>query len=113
MGKYRIVSPGALLWLLLPFAAPALANEPDGYYHEREIHKASDLAPWCRQEAEARFVARGERTYQWSASYSDRGNALSVEGRLRVEGRDVKVNCRIARGARERYATIDIQDPKG
>ncbi|KAF1704550.1 hypothetical protein [Pseudoxanthomonas kaohsiungensis] len=93
---------------------PALASDPAGYDpHEREIRQASELVPWCRQEAEARFVARGERTYQWSASYSDRGNALSVEGRLRVEGRDVAVTCRIARGARERYATIEIEDPKG
>lgn len=95
-------------------ALPALASDPAAYDpYEREINQASELVPWCRQEAEARFVGRGERTYQWSASYSDRGNTLSVEGRLRVEGRDVTVNCRIARGARERYATIDIQDPKG
>ena len=101
----------ATLWWV---ALPALASDPAGYDpHEREISQASELVPWCRQEAEARFVARGERTYQWSASYSDRGNALAVEGRLRVEGRDVAVTCRIARGARERYATIDIQDPKG
>jgi len=100
--------------VLLLAAQPSLASDPAAYDpYEREISQASELVPWCRQEAEARFVARGERTYQWSASYSDRGNALSVEGRLRVEGRDVKVNCRIARGARERYATIDIQDPKG
>jgi hypothetical protein len=31
----------------------------------------------------------------------------------RVEGRDVKVQCRIARGAREHYASIEISDPKG
>ena len=106
----KAIGMAILCWVALP----ALASDPAGYDpHEREISQASELVPWCRQEAEARFVARGERTYQWSASYSDRGNALSVEGRLRVEGRDVTVNCRIARGARERYATIDIQDPKG
>lgn len=98
--------------LLALAAIPALANPPDGY-REREIHQASALVPWCRQEAEARYVARGEKTYQWSASYHDRGNTLYVEGRLRVEGRDVKVDCRIARGARERYAAIDIRDPAG
>jgi hypothetical protein len=99
--------------LLLAGASPAQVVAPSGYYVEREIHQASELVPWCRQETEARFVARGERTYQWSASYSDRGSALSVEGRLRVEYREVKVECRIARGALERYATIDIQDPGG
>jgi hypothetical protein len=97
--------------LLLFASLPAAAHDPDD--HDREIRQASELVPWCRQEAEARFVARGEKTYQWSASYGDRGNTLSVEGRLRVEGRDVKVQCRIARGAREHYASIEISDPEG
>ncbi|UWX03999.1 hypothetical protein H1235_17425 [Pseudoxanthomonas sp. NC8] len=94
--------------LLLLASLPVAAHDED----EREIHRASELVPWCREEAEARYAARGEGTYQWSASYSDRGNTLSVEGRLRVEGRDVKVQCRIARGARERHASIEISDPK-
>ena len=97
--------------LLLLIAVPSWAHGPDDH-HDREIHQASELVPWCRQEAEARYVGRGETTHQWSARYSDRGNTLSVEGRLRVEGRDVKVQCRIARGAREQYATIEIQDSK-
>ena len=97
--------------LLSLVAAPAWGHGPD--HHDHEIHQASDLVPWCRQEAEARYIGRGETTHQWSAKYSDRGNTLSVEGRLRVEGRDVKVRCRIARGAREQYATIEIEDPKG
>ncbi|UNK58706.1 hypothetical protein MNQ95_06360 [Pseudoxanthomonas daejeonensis] len=103
----KVIGTGLLLWVALP----ALAHDPDS--HEREILQASELVPWCRQEAEARYTARGETTYQWSASYSDRGNTLSVEGRLRVEGRDVKVECRIARGARERHASISVADPKG
>ncbi|AKC88268.1 hypothetical protein WQ53_07740 [Pseudoxanthomonas suwonensis] len=77
------------------------------------MHQASELVPWCRQETEARYVGRGEKIYQWSASYHDRGSTLYVDGRLRVEGRDVKVECRIARGARERYGAINIRDPKG
>jgi hypothetical protein len=30
---------------------------------------------------------------------------------LRVHGEDVVVRCRVARGAREEYATIEINDP--
>jgi len=97
--------------LLLLFAVPAWGHDPDDH-HDREVHQASELVPWCRQEAEARYIGRGETTHQWSARHSDRGNMLSVEGRLRVEGRDVQVKCRIARGAREQYATIEIDDPK-
>ena len=98
---------GAVLLLLA--AMPAWGHYP----HEREIHRASELVPWCRQEAEARYLGRGESPRQWSARYSDRGDTLSVEGRLRVEGRDVQVKCRITRGAREQYATIEFDDPKG
>ena len=105
------VRPVAMLLLLV--ATPAWGHGPGPDGNEREIHSASELVPWCRQEAEARYVGRGESTRQWSARYSDRGNTLSVEGRLRVEGRDVKVQCRIARGAREQYATIEIDDPEG
>jgi hypothetical protein len=101
-----VAASGMLVLVALPASA-----DPGYDTREREIHQASALVPWCRQEAEARYTARGETTYQWSASYSDKGNTLSVEGRLRVQGRDVKVECRIARGARERYATIAIQDP--
>ena len=72
---------------------------------------ASQLQPWCRREAEAHFAGRGIETYQWTASHSSRGNLLKVDGRLRAGGKDGVVTCRVARGARERYASIDIQSP--
>ena len=96
------------LVLTLATVAPTPAVQP-----VRVFQRASELVPWCRQEAEARYVGRGESPRQWSARYSDRGDTLSVEGRLRVEGRDVQVKCRITRGAREQYATIEFDDPKG
>lgn len=102
--------------LLLVIALPAAAVEPvaetDHLHHERIFQRASELVPWCRSEAEAHFVGRGETFYQWTSSYHDRGNVLHVEGKLRVEGADVTVQCRIARGAREQYATIEITDPR-
>jgi len=91
---------------LLAIVSPLSAHE-----HERVIAQASDLAPWCQSEAEARYVAKGVATYQWSASYHDSGNTLYVDGKLRVHGDDVVVQCHIARGAREQYGTIQIEDP--
>jgi hypothetical protein len=88
--------------------APAHAGD---HGHERTIDQASDLVPWCRSEAESRYIARNITPYQWSASYHDRSNVLYVEGRLRVHGDDVAVRCRIARGAREGYGVIEIDDP--
>lgn len=88
---------------------PAAAHEAvPTTYPERTISLASELAPWCRAEAEARVVAGGGTPYQWTASYHDRGNRLHVNGRLRVDGEYLEVRCSIARGARESYATIDL-----
>ena len=77
----------------------------------RTIDEASQLVPWCKSEAEARYVAKNITPYQWTASYHDRDNVLYVDGSLRVHDNDVTVRCRIARGAREEYATIEIDDP--
>lgn len=92
--------------LSLVFVFPVMAHD-----HTRTIDQASDLVPWCKSEAEARYVAKNIPTYQWTASYYERGNVFYVDGHLRVHDNDVAVSCRIARGAREEYATIEIADP--
>jgi hypothetical protein len=79
--------------------------------HERVLYQASELVPWCKSETEARYVALGFTPYQWASSYHDASNVLYVDGRLRVHDADVVVRCRIARGAREQYAIIEIDDP--
>lgn len=98
----------SLFALLLAVAAPDAPSTTvaEDVHHDRVLTSASMLVPWCRAEAEARVVAQGGTPYQWSASYRDRGKVLEVDGRLRVDGEDVLVQCRVARGARERYATI-------
>jgi hypothetical protein len=91
--------------ILSLFALGAFAHE-----HERVIAQASDLEPWCKSETEARYIAKGITPYQWTASYHDDGNALYVDGKVRVHEDDVAVHCRIARGAREEYGTVEIDD---
>ncbi|WP_156117226.1 hypothetical protein [Xanthomonas sacchari] len=81
-------------------------------YSEPTITQASELVPWCKAEAESRYIARNITPYQWSASYHDSVDVLYVDGRLRVHGDDVVVRCRIARGARQSYGVIEIDDPK-
>lgn len=88
---------------LLQVATPTYVDPQD-----RIIRSANELAPWCKSEAEARLVAEGKTTYQWTSSQIVRGNVLHVEGKLRVQGGDVQVNCRIAKGARLRYAFIEV-----
>ena len=102
----------AILMSLLPVASQAAGDPAHEHDHDPVIQRASELVPWCRSEAEAHYVGRGETTYQWTSSYHDRGNVLHVEGKLRVEGADVTVQCRIARGARRHYASIEFTDPR-
>ena len=96
--------------IALILAALSTTPPPDPNYEERVFQRASELAPWCRQEAEAYFAGRGITTYQWTASYRDEGKLLVVEGKIRAEGRDVRVLCRIARGAPDRYASVQVFD---
>jgi hypothetical protein len=111
------MSPLLLLPLQLALATASAhdpATDPSHAPHHGHaiIDRASELVPWCRAEAERRFVAKGLTPYQWSASYHDRGKMLSVSGRLRVEGRDVEVRCSVVRGAREYDASIQIDDDR-
>ncbi len=78
---------------------------------ERVIVDASDLLVLCREEAEAHYVGLGEPVYQWTGSYHDYANMLYADGKLRVDGRDVEVHCRIPRNAREHYLTMEVVDP--
>jgi hypothetical protein len=95
--------PLAVLLLAVTLPPPAPPDEP-------VINEASELVEPCRREAEAHFVGRGLATYQWTASHSSKGQTLQVAARLRVEGRDVPVACRIARGARLAYMTVELPD---
>ncbi|WP_407353291.1 hypothetical protein [Luteimonas sp. R10] len=85
-----------------------LAAQP--HHHELEFSQASELLPWCEAEARAHFVGKGVTTYQWTGRYYDKGNVLFVEGKLRANGNDVPVACRVARGGRERYAIVEINE---
>jgi hypothetical protein len=98
----------------LALAMTALALSPSAvaqqHEHEIEFHQAGELLPWCESEARAHFVGKGVTTYQWTSRYYDKGNMLVVEGKIRANGNDVPVVCRVARGARERYAAIEINE---
>lgn len=72
------------------------------------IQTSADLRDWCRMASEAHFVGRGLTPYNWVASHVERGNAFHVDGRWRVDGRERAVTCRAARGAQQRFATMEI-----
>ena len=99
--------------LLVSTLAHSQGQEPaQAYLQERVIASAFELSGWCEQEARRRYTARSVTPYQWTSSYYDRSDVLYVDGRIRVHGETIVVSCRIARGAQERYAAIEIDDPK-
>jgi hypothetical protein len=85
--------------------APRVSEHPD----TTPINTGSELREWCQAESEARFVGESRTAYNWTARHFERGNTLIVEGRWRVDGEDVVVECRVARGARREYATMDMR----
>lgn len=98
------------IWLATLLAASTAA--PAVPRAEWIVHEASELVVPCREEAEAHYVGRGLVTYQWTASHKSRGNALFVDGTLRVEGgHDVRVSCRLPRGARLGHMTMELAAP--
>ena len=96
----------ALFALLLAFAGPGSAQ-----YRDRIIFLATDLVPWCRDAAQAQYIARNITPYNWTASYHDSSNVLYVDGKLRIHDADVEVHCRLASGSPIEYGTIEINDP--
>jgi len=82
-----------------------------GHHEDTPINLASELRDWCKGESEATLIGRGLAPSNWSASYSDQGNVLMVKGKWRINGSDVGVECRIARGAEARFASMSIQEP--
>ena len=94
----------ALSCLLVLAPLPAAAHDDS----ERVLATASDLRAWCEAESQARLVARALRPANWTARHHEKGNTLIVEGKWRVDGQDVAVTCRAARGAREAFASIEM-----
>ena len=95
-------------FLAASFAIVFSASAQAQGHREIEFSQASELMPWCQTEAKAHFAGKGEATYQWSANHYSKGNTLIVEGQIRTDKGDVPVTCRVARGARERYAVVEI-----
>lgn len=103
---------------LLALALGSVAEAGDHDSYEREIHLASELSDWCKDESAAYFIGQGFNPSNWTSSYSDRSNMLyaegkwlinrDVEGRLLAHRERVTVKCQIARGARARYGVLEI-----
>ena len=91
--------------LVLALAASSALSHPD----DRAINSGSELRDWCKAESQATFICKGQTPCNWSASYWDEGNVLMVKGSWRVNDSDVTVECRVARGAEARFATMIVR----
>jgi hypothetical protein len=95
-----------LLGLALTLAASSALSHPEG----RPINSGSELRDWCKAESQASFIGKGQTPFNWSASYWDEGNVLMVKGSWRINESQVIVECRVARGAEARYATMTVRE---
>jgi prepilin-type processing-associated H-X9-DG protein len=97
--------------LIAALLTPIQLPQPPVRRDEIVVVEAGDLVDVCREEATAHYVGKRKTVYQWAASHKSRGNGLFVDGRLRVEGEDVRVACMLPKGARLAYMTIDLEKP--
>lgn len=95
------------------FALLALSGSVAGVdRHDPDRHPirfGSELLEWCRMESQARFIGENRQAFNWTARHFERGNELRVEGQWRVDGDRYVVECRVARGAWQEYATLAIR----
>ncbi len=74
------------------------------------IHNLQELHDWCKAESEAYYVGKSIAPYNWSASSWEKGDVLFVKGRWLIKSSYITVECRVAKGARRKYAVYQIQD---
>lgn len=98
--------PTALALSLLLAALPASAVEEDP--EDRVLATGSELREWCQRESEAHLVGQGKTPVNWTARHYEKANTLIVEGHWRVDGEALDVECRAARGARARFASMKL-----
>jgi hypothetical protein len=96
--------------LLVGLSGTTFATQRQTLAPDDEIvfNTAGALLSWCEDEARAHFVGKGVDTYQWTGRHFETGDTLHAEGKVRANGNEVPVTCRAAKGARERYASIEI-----
>ncbi len=97
------VAAGSAAFAFILTGPVAIGNSRDTL-----INSASELRDWCKSESEASLIGKGITPSNWTASFWTEGNALVVKGQWRVDTSEVNVECRIARGAQARYASISF-----
>ncbi|MFO1464989.1 MAG: hypothetical protein U1F35_00865 [Steroidobacteraceae bacterium] len=98
-GKQRLARSVACSFLF--FGSLAYADSRD-----TPINSGSELRDWCKAESEASLIGKGIRPANWTASFWSEGNTLIAKGQWRIDASEVNVECRVARGAQRRYASI-------
>ena len=98
--------------LLLAAAAMLFTSSAAAHDEEVPINNSTELRDWCKAKSEAYFIGQGKTPYNWSASDVERGNALFVDGKWRVDGEYFGVTCNVARGGQRQYAKFEVTAAK-
>lgn len=94
--------------LMLAAGLAAFAAQAHRHVDEVVIASGTDLRDWCRDESEAHLIGQGKTPVNWTARHHEKANTLIVEGQWRVDGENMTVECRAARGARAEFASMKL-----
>ncbi|MCB1791337.1 MAG: hypothetical protein KDJ27_13750 [Gammaproteobacteria bacterium] len=86
----------------------ALVQPAYAYDEDEPLSTAADMSQWCKEMTYGELSTRSDRVFNWTLSIVTRGNAYVVDGKWRVDGQDVRVECRSRIGAARKYATYRI-----
>ncbi len=98
----RTLNAGLMLAAAIS-ASPAMAHNED-----MPVTRGAELSAWCKDTAYQYFLQSTDEIYNWRHTTLRKGNLFRVEGRWRVDGDDVEVECTIRAGAEQRFATFRV-----
>ncbi|WP_028862846.1 hypothetical protein [Psychromonas aquimarina] len=88
---------GALLFPFFAAAQPVVINN------------TSELRSWCANISKQHLISKDMKPYNWTSSGWIEGSVLNVKGQWKADHKKQHVNCRILKGAPEKYAFIETQ----
>lgn len=87
----------------LALSLPAIAHNED-----MPVTRGSELATWCKDTSYQHFLLSSDKIFNWRSTTLRKGNTFHIEGKWKVDGNDVAVECAIRAGAEQRFATFRV-----
>lgn len=90
---------------VLCIAFPAAAQTA---FYPNPIRQASDLVPWCRDQAMLYAAAHPHETFDVNLRHHSYADQLMVDGTFRLDGKTGKIHCQLEAGKTVSQATSSV-----